>query len=70
MKLIGKTTYCDGYRNRTANIGKCDCGTEFPLICLPPLYACDCPGCGQYYNATGQRLKDPSEWEEDLEEDY
>lgn len=65
MKLIGKTDYFDGYRNRTANIGKCDCGTEFPLICLPPLYACDCPECGKWYNTSGQELKNPNEWEID-----
>lgn len=62
MKLVGKTEYFDGYRTRTANIGKCDCGTEFPLICMPPAYACDCPNCGQWYNAGGQELKDISEW--------
>lgn len=65
MKLTGKTEYFDGYRNRTANIGKCDCGCEFPLICLPPLYACDCPECGKWYNTSGQELKNPSEWEMD-----
>lgn len=65
MELTGKTTYCDGYRNRTANVGKCKCGFEFPLICLPPLYACECPECGQWYNNVGQELKNPSEWEED-----
>lgn len=24
-----------------------------------------CDGCGQWFNAFGQELKDPSEWEED-----
>lgn len=66
MEIIGKTNYFDGFRNRTANIIRCDCGCEFPLICMPPLYACDCPECGQYYNAVGQKLKAPSEWETDF----
>ena len=66
MEIIGKTNYFDGFRNRTANIIRCDCGCEFPLICMPPLYACECPECEQYYNAVGQKLKDPSEWENDF----
>lgn len=69
-EIIGKTEYCDGYRNRTANVIRCDCGVEFPLICMPPYYACDCFNCGQYYNAVGQKLRDPDEWEEPLDYDY
>lgn len=66
MKLIGKTNYYDGYRVRTANIGQCNCGEEFPLICSPTLYACQCPKCGSWYNNVGQELKNPDEWLEDI----
>lgn len=62
MRLTGKTTYFDGYRNRTANTGECECGFKFTLICPPPLYACECPECGRWYNCVGQTLKNPSEW--------
>ena len=65
MELLGDTTYFDGRRERAAKLGRCSCGAEFPLICMPPLYACDCPNCGQYYNAFGQKLKNPEEWEEE-----
>lgn len=65
MMITGKIEYFDGIRNRTANIIKCDCGEEFAAICMPPAYACDCPGCGQWYNSVGQKLKDPEFWEED-----
>lgn len=71
MTITGTTKYFDGFRERTANVGKCDCGEEIILMCFPPTYACDCPNCGQYYNAVGQKLKPPEEWEEDYREnDY
>ena len=66
MTLNGKTTYFDGYRNRTANVGKCECGTEFALICMAPAYACECPNCEQWYNNVGQKLKNPCEWEQEF----
>lgn len=47
---------------REPAIGKCRCGSEFPL---ENQYqgACECPGCGQWYNLFGQELRDPSTWE-------
>lgn len=44
-------------------IAKCDCGEEFPLE-NQYLGACECPGCGQWYNLFGQELNDPSTWSE------
>ncbi len=70
MTIAGEEKYFDGYRERTAKVGKCKCGEEVTLICLPPLYACECPNCGQYYNACGQELKRPEQWEESIDEDW
>ena len=42
---------------------KCECGFEFYLT-DEYMGACECPGCGQWYNLFGQELNDPSMWEE------
>ena len=64
IEIIGTETYFDGIRNRTASVGRCKCGEKVVLMGLY-MGACDCPSCGQWYNVSGQELKDPSEWEED-----
>ncbi|MCR4671950.1 MAG: hypothetical protein K5637_01770 [Lachnospiraceae bacterium] len=48
--------------------GRCSCGEE---VELNEQYrgACQCPGCGRWYNIFGQSLIDPEYWEDD-EEDY
>ena len=61
IRITGKQTYFDGIRNRTANVGECDCGQTVVLMDRY-LGACDCPGCGQWYNLSGQELNDPSTW--------
>lgn len=43
-------------------IGRCDCGQEFPLEAIH-FGACQCPKCGRWYNAFGQALLPPEEWE-------
>lgn len=50
-------------------IAQCHCGEKFELY-DEYMGACDCPKCGQWYNLFGQELKNPYEWEEDIEEDY
>lgn len=70
MDIIGTTKYFDGFRERTCKIGRCDCGTEFPLMSLSGgRYAgtCSCPNCDQYYNIFGQKLKNPEEWDDEDE---
>ena len=44
--------------------GKCSCGTVVELV---DQYqgACQCPGCGRWYNMFGQALIDPEYWEDD-----
>jgi hypothetical protein len=41
-------------------VGQCSCGCE---VILQRDTACD--GCGQWYNSSGQALKDPEYWEEE-----
>lgn len=64
----------DGPFRRTTKVtrmepaqGKCSCGTIVELI---DQYhgACQCHGCGQWYNIFGQKLVSPEYWQED--EDY
>lgn len=45
----------------------CGCGTTVYLDknSILPDGTVECEGCGQIYNAFGDRLKDRSEWEED-----
>lgn len=45
-------------------IGRCVCGTEFPLE-DQYMGACQCPKCKQWYNLFGQSLIDPEYWEDD-----
>ena len=45
-------------------IGKCECGEEFELI-NQYMGACECPGCGKWYNLFGQELINPEYWEEE-----
>lgn len=50
--------------------GICTCGAE---VELNDRYhgACQCPGCGRWYNLYGQRLLPPERWERDpSEEEY
>lgn len=44
-------------------VAECHCGEHFTLV-SSYLGACMCPKCGQWYNAFGQMLLDPSEWED------
>lgn len=44
-------------------IGRCVCGEEFELI-DQYMGACECPGCGQWYNIYGQSLINPEYWED------
>ena len=43
--------------------GLCDCGEE---VWLTNQYmgACECPGCGKWYNLFGQTLLPPDRWED------
>lgn len=54
----------DGSTYIEPRLARCVCGTEFHLV-NQYQGACDCPGCGRWYNLFGQSLRDPSEWEED-----
>ena len=48
--------------------GVCHCGTRIELT--DEYYAaCQCPTCGQWWNLSGQELRPPCEWEEELEPD-
>ena len=50
--------------------GTCACGSRVTLI-DQYLGACECPGCGQWYNLFGQSLVPPECWEHDpAEEEY
>lgn len=44
-------------------LNRCRCGFTFDLM-DEYMGACECPGCGQWYNLFGQELNDPSMWEE------
>lgn len=44
-------------------IGECVCGTHVELI-DQYMGACQCPGCGRWYNVFGQALIDPEYWED------
>lgn len=41
--------------------GLCECGAEFPMF-NEYMGACECPGCGQWYNLFGQELLPPDQW--------
>lgn len=45
----------------TNRIGLCTCGEEVELY-DQYLAACECPKCGQWYNLSGQELKNPEHW--------
>ena len=48
--------------------GICNCGNRIDLT--DDYYAaCQCPICGQWWNLSGQELRPPHEWEEQLEPD-
>lgn len=49
--------------------GTCHCGNE---VYLHDMYygACQCDQCGQWYNLSGQELRPPEDWEENLDDDY
>ena len=44
--------------------GLCDCGEEVYLY-NQYMGACECPGCGKWYNLFGQELLPPDQWGED-----
>lgn len=44
-------------------VGVCECGREF-ILSDSYLGACQCPGCGQWYNLFGQELLPPGKWDE------
>ncbi len=39
----------------------CECGETFPLV-AQYLGACECPGCGTWYNVFGQELNPVETW--------
>lgn len=41
--------------------GTCDCG-EIVYLTDQYLGACECPGCGRWYNLFGEELLPPEEW--------
>ena len=50
--------------------GTCICGAEVDLY-DQYFGACQCPGCGRWYNIFGQELLPPNQWESDpAEEEY
>lgn len=49
--------------------GTCICGSEVELY-GQYLGACQCPGCGRWYNLFGQELLPPDKWQEDSEESH
>lgn len=62
---IVKTTYAV----KEPAHGTCHCGSE---VYLSGGYygACQCDECGQWYNLSGQELRPPEDWEENLDNDY
>jgi len=57
------------YRYRNNASGTCSCGNKVEL--RDEYYgSCQCEKCGQWYNMLGQLLLPPSEWEDNLENDY
>jgi len=50
-------------RYREPSQGKCSCG-EIVYLTNDYMGACQCPGCGQWYNLFGQELLPPEMWEE------
>lgn len=42
-------------------IGMCECGETFELV-NEYMGACECPGCGRWYNLFGQELNPPDQW--------
>lgn len=61
MVILRREMYFDGFRERPCAIGECKCGAEVPLM-DQYMGACECPGCGQWYNLSGQELLPPEEW--------
>ena len=64
-KVVEKTER--RYRNPATGI--CNCGERIELT-DSYLGACDCPRCGQWWNLSGQELKDVSRWNDYGELDY
>ena len=59
--LWSKRINTNKFTLRTDPIGKCKCGTKFEMH-NEYLGACECPGCGQWYNLFGQELTPPDTW--------
>lgn len=57
------------YTVRDNAYGTCHCGNRVDLY---DMYygACQCDECGQWYNLSGQELRPPEDWEENLDSDY
>ena len=57
------------YEVRNNAEGICICGNKVELY---DMYygTCQCEKCGQWYNIFGQEILPPSEWEENLDDDY
>lgn len=58
-KVVAHTKNC-----KEPPVGLCECGEEFPMY-NEYMGACECPGCGKWYNLFGQELLPPENWEED-----
>lgn len=46
---------------REPRMAVCECGETFPLV-AQYLGACECPGCGTWYNVFGQELNPVETW--------
>ncbi len=44
-------------------VGRCECGAEVELR-NQYMGACECSGCGRWYNLFGQELLPPEQWEQ------
>lgn len=54
---------------RTSPVGICECGAKIDLY-DSYLGACECPGCGKWYNLFGQELLPPENWQEDCQQPH
>ena len=47
-------------------VAECSCGSQLQLI-DSYMGACQCGGCGQWYNLFGQALIDPDQWRDEFD---
>ena len=63
-KFIDRGTVEDSWTYMENAKALCSCGETIELY-DGYMGACDCPNCGQWYNLSGQALRNPRYWEED-----